>query len=111
VDKLTRYREIIRKELAEYAVWTRRSGVTSELVEDSRRDHFELLSVGWEGQRRRIHPLVFHLDIIDGKVWLQRDGTNRPVARELVDAGIPKEDIVLAEKPPEVRPFTGYGVA
>ena len=110
MDKLTRYREIIRKELAEYAVWTRRSGVTSELVEDSRREHFELLSVGWEGQRRRIHHIVFHLDIIDGKVWVQHDATDRPIAEALAEAGIPKEDIVLGFTPPEVRPYTGYAV-
>lgn len=36
--------------------------------------------------------------------------TDRPIAEELVRAGIPKEDIVLAEQPADVRPFTRYGV-
>ena len=53
---------------------------------------------------------LVHLDIIDGKFWIQFDGTNRPVADELVAVGVPKEDIVLAEKPADVRPLTGYGV-
>ena len=51
-----------------------------------------------------------HLDIINGKVWIQFNGTDQSVADELVAAGIPKEDIVLAEKPADIRPFTGYGV-
>lgn len=79
------------------------------MIHDPALDHFELMSHGFEG-RRRGHQLLFHLDIIDGKVWVQYDGTDRPIAEELVRAGIPREDIVLGEKPADVRPFTGYGV-
>jgi hypothetical protein len=43
-------------------------------------------------------------------VWIQYDGTNRPVADELIEAGIPKEDIVLGFQPAEVRPLTGFAV-
>jgi hypothetical protein len=64
---------------------------------------------GWQG-RKRGHCVIYHLDIIDGKIWIQYDATDRPIAIQLVRAGIPKEDIVLAEKPVEVRPLTGYGV-
>jgi hypothetical protein len=109
VDKLTRYREIIRKELGEYAEWTKGDGVTAEVIEDPRHDHFELISHGWD-RRRRVHHIVFHLDIIDGKIWVQHDATDRPIAEALADAGIPKDDIVLGFTPPEVRPHTGYAV-
>lgn len=111
MDKLMRYREVIRKELAGYATWMAKpnSQVRYEVVFDPVLDHFELICCGWE-RHRRIHHVVFHLDIIDGKIWIQYDATDRPIAEELVRAGIPKEDIVLAEKPPEVRQYTGYGV-
>lgn len=110
MDKLTRYREIIRRELEGYAAWTKPDeNLRSEVVFDPVLDHFELVESGWQG-RRRIHTVLFHLDIIDGKIWIQYDGTDRPIAAELVRAGIPKEDIVLAEKPADVRPYTGYGV-
>jgi hypothetical protein len=110
MDKLTRYREIIRRVAAEYAAWKPRGdGVVSEVIHDPTRDHFELKYVGWQ-DRRRVHSTVFHLDIIDGKIWVQFDGSDRPVAEALVEAGIPKEDIVLAEQPADVRPHTGYGV-
>ena len=36
--------------------------------------------------------------------------TNRPVAEELVAAGLPREAIVLAFHPPFVRPHTGFAV-
>jgi hypothetical protein len=51
------------------------------------------------------------VDIINGKFWIQRDGTEYGIARELVDAGVPKEQIVLAFRAPEIRKHTGYAVA
>ncbi len=48
--------------------------------------------------------------IIDGKVWIQHDGTNRPVAEALLDEGIPREDIVLAFHPARLRHLTGFAV-
>ncbi len=35
---------------------------------------------------------------------------DRPVVDELVAVGISKKDIVLDEKPVDVRPFMGFGV-
>jgi hypothetical protein len=51
------------------------------------------------------------VDIINGKIWIQRDGTEYGVARELVDAGVPKSQIVLGFRPPEIRPYTEFAVA
>jgi hypothetical protein len=42
---------------------------------------------------------------------VQYDGTTRPIAEELAAAGIPKQDIILAFHPAELRPLTGYGVS
>ncbi|MBX9580017.1 MAG: XisI protein [Gemmataceae bacterium] len=111
MDRLTQYRDTIRRELRAFADWAGRSEphVRYEVVHDPAIDHFELLSFGWDG-RRRLHSVVYHLDLIDGKVWVQYDGTDRPIATALVEAGIPREDIVLAEKPADVRQFTGFGV-
>jgi XisI protein len=51
-----------------------------------------------------------HLDLIEGKVWVQRDETEDGVTHELVEAGIPKQDIVLGFYPADVRPYTGYAI-
>lgn len=111
MDRLTDYRRIIRQELQAFADWVGKAdrGVRYEVVHDPAIDHFELVNSGWDG-RRRIHGVVYHLDIIDGKVWVQYDATDRPIAEALAEAGIPKSDIVLAEKPADIRPHTGYGV-
>ena len=111
MDKLERYREIIRQELLAFANWKKQpeEQIRREVVFDPALDHFELVESGWQG-RRRIHHVIFHLDIIDEKVWIQYDATDRPIATELVAAGIPRDDIVLAEKPVDVRPATGFAV-
>ncbi len=111
MDKLTRYREIVRRELQEFAAWITRPGdpLRCEVVFDPVLDHFELVQSGWEPDRY-VHSLLFHIDIIDGKVWVQYDATDRPIATELIRSGIPKEDIVLAFHPVRVRQHTGFAV-
>ncbi len=110
MDKLERYREIVRRLVEEYAGYKPSHGqITTEAVVDRDRDHYEVMHVGWDGVRR-VHGSVVHIDIRGDKVWVQHDGTSRPVAEELVTAGIPREDIVLAFHPPDLRHHTGFGV-
>jgi hypothetical protein len=111
MDKLNRYRNIVTQLINEYASWFPRNGdVRTEIVIDQGGDHYELLRIGWKDERR-IHHSTIHLDIIDGKVWIQHDATNRPVADALLEAGVPHEDIVLAFHPPEVRRYTEFAAA
>jgi len=66
-----------------------------------------LLTVGWN-DIRRVHGVSVHLEIIGGKIWIQRDGAENGIAHDLEKAGVPKSDIVLGFHPPDVRPFTEY---
>lgn len=110
MDKLTHYRETVRRLVEDYANQKPSLGqVDSYAIIDPGQDHYIAMQTGWVN-KHRVHGAFLHLDIIDGKVWIQFNGTDQGIAEELVAAGIPKEDIVLAEKPADVRPFTGYGV-
>jgi XisI protein len=51
------------------------------------------------------------VDIINDKIWIHCDDTEDGVATELVAAGIPASDIVLAFHPADVRSYTGYAIA
>lgn len=73
-------------------------------------DHYLLMLVGWEGIRR-VHGCLVHVDIINQKFWIQRDGTERGVAASLLEAGVPKDRIVLAFRSPEKRRMTDFAVA
>jgi hypothetical protein len=68
------------------------------------------MNVGWDNGKR-IHGALVHIDIVDGKLWIQRDGTEHGIAKELEQAGAPKNHIVLAFRPFEVRQYTEYAVA
>jgi hypothetical protein len=110
MDRLERYRQIVRNVIEDYGSGKPSHGeIETEVIINPEKDHYEVLHVGWDG-KRRVHGSVVHLDIINGKVWIQYDGTNRPVADELMAAGIPKEDIVLGFHPARVRPYTGFAV-
>ena len=108
MDRVERYREIVRRVIEDYARYKPSHGqIETEAVADRDRDHYEVLHVGWDGARR-VHGSVVHIDIRAGKVWVQYDGTSLPVAEELAAAGIPREDIVLAFHPAELRQHTGF---
>src|SRR5262249_39141011 len=110
MDTRNRYREIMKNILAQYARIPYAHGdIKQEAVFDTEGDHYLLVNVGWD--YRRVHGCLVHVDIIDGKFWIQRDGTEYGIARELEDAGVPKGHIVLAWKSPQTRKLTGYAVA
>jgi len=109
-DKLTRYREIARQVVTEYGSHQASHGdIVTYPVIDPVGDHYLAVQTGWD-RSHRIQGAFVHLDIIGGKFWVQFDGTDRPVVDELEAAGVPKEDIVLGEKSPDLRPYTGYAV-
>jgi hypothetical protein len=112
MGNVERYRQIIIELLTPFAERQyANANVTNELVFDQEHDRYLVMSAGWEGNEKRIHYCLVHLDIIDGKVWIQRDNTEDGIGYDLEKAGIPKTDIVPAFHPVNVRPFTGYAVA
>jgi hypothetical protein len=110
MDRLTAYRRIVRDVLADYARIPYAHGqIETQTVFDPEGDHYLLVNVGWD--KGRVHGCLAHVDLIDGKVWIQRDDTEQGLALDFEAAGVPKEHIVLAFREPEVRPLTGYAVA
>lgn len=105
------YRAIIEKVFQDYIDFMgEEEGVQFEIVLDKERDRYLLVEVGWQNGYRIYGPFL-HLDILDGKVWIQHDGTEDGIAYELEAAGIPKSQIVLAFKPVSNRKLTEYAVS
>ncbi|MBD2439859.1 XisI protein [Nostoc sp. FACHB-110] len=111
MDTLENYRQTIEKILVEYAAIPYAYGeIKTEVVFDRNSDRYLLVNVGWD-RGQRVHGCIVHIDIIDGKIWIQRDGTEHGIAGDLTEAGIPNNHIVLGFREPELRQYTGYATA
>ncbi len=107
---LESYRCIVEGILTAYSRYRYATGKSSiRLCSTASATIISLLSVGWN--KRRVHFCVIHIDLINGKCWIQSDGTEDGIACDLEAAGIPKDRIVLAFKSEKIRPHTGYAVA
>jgi hypothetical protein len=101
MDTITNYRNIIKHTLQHYAntrIPFNNPNPGYQLIFDTERDIYMLYRVGWQEEIQRIHFCVFHLDIKDGKVWVQRDATDCDIVGELEEQGIPKSDMYLLFK-------------
>jgi hypothetical protein len=102
--------EVVKSLIRDYSRFKPAVGeVEIEVIFDDELRHYELMLSGWAAGRR-VHGSLLHIDVRNGKVWIQQDGTEAGVAGELVERGIPKEQIVLAFRPPELRALSGYAV-
>lgn len=109
MDKLEKYQNIIIQLLTEYADYYggENNSVRVEAITDITHNHYQLLRLGWD-ENDYIFQCLFHLDIVDSKIWIQRNTTEVFIAEELVRLGVEKSDIVLGLKHPSLRPFTEY---
>jgi XisI protein len=112
MDKVTKYRAYVQQIIVDRANsdTTTKADVEVQLVMDTVRDHYQWMNVGWE-EFKRVYHCFIHLDIKDGKIWIQQNWTEDDLAADLVEMGVPPEDIVLGLQPPFKRPYTDYGVA
>ena len=110
MDTLTHYRNLIKQVIDEHAKHKPAFGdIRIETIYNEENDHYSLVHSGWDGMRR-IEGMVIHVDILNDKIWIQHDGTEYGVARELEDLGVPRKDIVLGFHSPSKRALTEYAV-
>ncbi len=110
MDKLNNYRNIIKSVLSRHAGQTPSIGqVKTALVFDENSGNYLVVDLGWD-PTGRVHAVVLHLYLQNEKVWIEADGTESGIAQELLDAGIPKADIVLGFYRPERRKLTEFSV-
>ena len=110
MDKVATFRQHLAQLLEEYSQYPPSYGeVLLEKIIDPVHDHYQLMSVGWH-KNQRVHGCILHVDIHNGKIWIQHDGTEEGIANRLVELGVAKEDIVLAFHSPYKRQFTEFAV-
>ncbi|MGG6269584.1 XisI protein [Leptolyngbya sp. AN03gr2] len=81
--------------------------VETFLVVDEAKAHYIWMNLGWQNGDR-ITGITVYVRIRDGKFWIEEDWTENGIATDLVRAGVPKEDIMLAFHAPEMRQYTEF---
>jgi len=109
VEKLDIYRQHIQTLLEDRAaIKSSEPEIETELIFDTERDHYQIVHTGWRGNKKRLYGCAVHVDIKDGKIWVQHDGSEVAIADQLAELGVPKQDIVLAYQAPHVRQYTDF---
>ncbi len=113
MDKLTKYRKLIKQLISDYEALCNSppsDGVADQAIFDEEQDRYLLFRTGW-WKKERIRSATLYVRLQNGKIWIEEDWTEDGIATSLLEAGVPREDIVLAFHPPEMRPHTEFAVA
>ena len=80
MDPVDLWRDAIERILTKRTTETYAHGdIRSKVVFDRAHDSYLVLDVGWNGYDR-IHDALIHVEVLDGKVWIQFDGTEDGIA-------------------------------
>lgn len=110
MDKLAKYAQFVQDILGEYSQDKPASeGLEYQAIFDTERGHYQVATFGWEGYKY-VHYSVIHVDIKSDKIWIQWNMTEIDIAREFVEMGVPKKDIVIGFHHPSLRKLTDYAV-
>ncbi len=113
MDRVKNYRDLIKSLLTQSRDFYNRchqDQIEAMCAFDDEAGQYLLLWVGWR-DKRRVRQTVVHVRLHNGKVWIETDETEDGFATELVKAGVPNSDIVLAFHPPQLRSMTDFAVA
>ena len=111
MEKLQLYQKKIKEILDAYVAATK-PNINEEVyvVTDDVKKHFLLYHNSWQNSSRD-YGCILHIRLKNEKVYVEYDGTDVGFADTFVEAGIPKQDIVLAFHAPAKRPYTGFAIA
>ena len=115
MDRTLKYRKILKEVLREYAgneinQVNKPDDIQIRLIMDTENDHYQVLYAGWH-EDKQIFSVLFHFDIINEKIWIQRNNSDYDIIEDIENKGVPKSDIVLAFHAPQIRSFTDYALA
>ena len=113
MDKLNKYRQLIKEALTEYADLLKSPPTPPYdvvLAFDDEHNEYILREVGWT-KNAWVRNTVVHVSLRDGKVWIQEDWTEEGIASWLLQHGVERSQIVLSFQPPESRQLMEFVVA
>lgn len=112
MDKLIEYPKLIKRILTEYVELSNRHpnlDIETFLIIDEAKAHYIWMNLGWQNGER-VTGMTVYVRIQNGKFWIEEDWTEDGIATDLIRAGVPREDIVLAFHEPKMRQYTDFAV-
>lgn len=79
-------------------------------VFDREHGQFLLIDEGWDGYRR-VYSVWGHVELANGMFRIHEDGTEKGIANVLLEAGVPRDRIVLAFHALAHRAATDFAAA
>ena len=94
--KLNHYRQILKQVIERHAAMKPSDRQLDSLaICDPANDNYLMMDLGYD-HLGRVHEVIIHLRLrADGKVLIEHDGIEYGIARDLLAAGIPAEDILF----------------
>ncbi len=100
---VTFYQNCIKHLLSEYES-LRTEETDIELIFDDERQRYLVMRVGWV-HHKRIHLCLVHIELRNNTIIIQANNTEEQLDDELVEMGIPREDIRLGLLPTDVQEY------
>lgn len=92
-------REIVKQVISEYARLTPSHGqIRLDTVFDDSQDRYALMQTGWS-QGRRVRGNRIYITLQHDRIYLEYDGIEQGITQNLLDRGVPPEQIILAFLP------------
>lgn len=111
MDRIAIFRKTIEEAFDEYANYPHLpEGVRYDKIMDDKNDRYQLVRLGWT-TKRRVYAVIFHVDIINDKIWVQQDNTEVAIANLLLEKGIQKSEIVLGYYSERRRKYSDFATA
>ncbi len=99
MDKINQYRQIVKQVVTYYSRFKPSHGdIRLDTVFDEGQDRYSLMQVGWD-RGKRIRGNLIYITLSGEKVIIEYDGMESGITQDLIDKGIPEEDIILAFVP------------
>lgn len=112
MDTIAQYQNFILEILSEFASNPiANPGLERQLIADRQNHRYQVIVCGWENGEKFVNSTLLHLEIKNGKIWIQQNWTELQIAKELVKKGVPPTDIVLGFLPEFMRADSDYAIA
>jgi hypothetical protein len=105
-----RYRNVIIEMLREVADRSINGKVRTVTVFDESSNQYQILDLGWDDAGKRVFQPMIHLELLDGKIWIQENMTDLDIAKVLLEWDVEPTDIVLGMHSEGLRRFSEYAI-